>query len=226
MTAPYIIFFRGLDGLIDVAAAERLARNRGCEAVFYRHDRWRAAVAYVAARPDEPYHVVGFSRGAAPDVMGGFMAEVRGKKLRLPADLMTVGLYGPVGGGFTHRYVDPHFECINYLDSSGQRHDGEHDCVNLGAHVPHLGQGSGMELVADRFAKASDTASRPAAVAPSPPLAGESWRGGTGGAAISGGGVATGAASPSPPSPANGGGSHAPASSRIDAAHVEATRIR
>jgi hypothetical protein len=166
MTPPYIIFFRGLDGLIDVAAAERLARNRGCEAVFYRYDRWRAAVAYVAARPDEPYHVVGFSRGAALDVMGGFMAEVRGQKLRLPADLMTVGLYGPVGGGFTHRYVDPHFECINYLDSSGQRHDGEHDCVNLGTHVPHLGQGSGMELVADRFAKAAETVPVPAVVAP------------------------------------------------------------
>src|SRR6201985_2885749 len=36
----------------------------------------------------------------------------------------------------------------------------------------------------------------------SPPLAGESWRGGTGGAANSGGGGHTGAASPSPPSPA------------------------
>jgi hypothetical protein len=70
----------------------------------------------------------------------------------LPASLMTVGLYGPTGGGFTPRYADPHFECINFLDSSGQRHVGEHNAVNLGAHVPHLGAGSGMELVADMFA--------------------------------------------------------------------------
>jgi pyruvate dehydrogenase E2 component (dihydrolipoamide acetyltransferase) len=45
----------------------------------------------------------------------------------------------------------------------------------------------------------------------SPPLAGESWRGGTGGAANSGGAGETSAASPSPPSPASGGGSHAAA---------------
>jgi pyruvate dehydrogenase E2 component (dihydrolipoamide acetyltransferase) len=46
---------------------------------------------------------------------------------------------------------------------------------------------------------------------PSPPLAGESWRGGNGGASNSGGGGGAGAASPSPPSPASGGGSHAAA---------------
>jgi pyruvate dehydrogenase E2 component (dihydrolipoamide acetyltransferase) len=42
----------------------------------------------------------------------------------------------------------------------------------------------------------------------SPPLAGESWRGGTGSTANSGGGGA-GAVSPSPPSPAGGGGGRA-----------------
>ena len=45
----------------------------------------------------------------------------------------------------------------------------------------------------------------------SPPLAGESWRGGTGGAVNSGGGGGAGAVSTSPPSPAGGGGSHAAA---------------
>ncbi len=207
MTAqPYVIFFRGLDGLIDEAAARRLAKNRGGAAVFYHYGDWREAAGHVAANPDAPNHVVGFSRGAAPDVMGGFMREVRKRGLRLPEDLMTVGLYGG-----TRRYKDPHFECINYLDSSGQAHDGEHDCVNLGAHVPHLGHGSGMEHVADRFAKPAEAAPMRAAIAPSPPLAGESWRGGTGGAASSGGGVSADAASPSPPSPAGGGGSHAAA---------------
>jgi pyruvate dehydrogenase E2 component (dihydrolipoamide acetyltransferase) len=44
-----------------------------------------------------------------------------------------------------------------------------------------------------------------------PPLAGESWRGGTGGALNAGGGGETSAASPSPPSPASGRGSHAAA---------------
>ena len=35
MTAqPYIIFFRGLNGMIDDSAAERLAKNRGCQAVL------------------------------------------------------------------------------------------------------------------------------------------------------------------------------------------------
>jgi hypothetical protein len=101
---------------------------------------------------------------------------VRKHRYRLPEDLMTVGLYGPVGGGFTARYVDPHFECINYLDESGQHHVGEHNAVNLGAHVPHLGPGSGMELVADRFAPKAETLFPAATSAPSPPLAGESWR--------------------------------------------------
>jgi hypothetical protein len=152
MAAPTIIFFRGLDGLIDVAAAERLAKNRGAAAVFYHYGDWSEAVAHVAANPGMPYHIVGFSRGAAPDVMGGFMKDIRRRNLRLPKDLMTVGLYGPIGGGFTPRYADPHFECINFIDSSGQRHAGEHNAVNLGAHVPHLGAGCGMELVADLFA--------------------------------------------------------------------------
>jgi hypothetical protein len=154
MTAPYVIFFRGLDGLINESAAERLAKNRGCEARFYRYDNWALAADFVIAHRETPfYHVVGFSRGAAPGVMGGFMARIRAHKgCLLPDSLMTVGLYGPVGGGFTPRYVDRHFECINYLDESGQRHVGEHNAVNLGAHVPHLGPGSGMELVADMFA--------------------------------------------------------------------------
>jgi hypothetical protein len=211
MTAqPYIIFFRGLNGLIDDSAAERLAKNRGCEAVFFPYANWLGAAEHVSENPDVPYHVVGFSRGAAPDIMGGFMATVRKHRYRLPEDLMTVGLYGPIGGGSTARYVDPHFECINFLDESGQHHVGEHNAVNLGAHVPHLGPGSGMELVADRFAPKAETRFPAAAPAPSPPLAGESWRGGSGSATISGAGGAAGAASPSPPSPASGGGSPAP----------------
>jgi hypothetical protein len=154
MTAqPYVIFFRGLDGLIDAAGAERLAKHRGATACFYHYGDWREAAQRVAANSKTPYHVVGFSRGAAPDIMGGFMREVRGHNRLLPEDLMTVGLYGG-----TPRYKDAHFACINYLDSSGQEHDGEHDCVNLGAHVPHLGPGSGMELVADRFAKPTEVA--------------------------------------------------------------------
>jgi hypothetical protein len=154
MTAPTIIFFRGLDGLMDVSAAERVAKNRGCEARLYHYGDWAAAADYVIAHPKMPfYHVVGFSRGAAPDVMGGFMKRIREHKgALLPASLMTVGLYGPTGGGFTPRYADPHFECINFLDSSGQRHVGEHNAMNLGAHVPHLGPGGGMERVADMFA--------------------------------------------------------------------------
>jgi hypothetical protein len=211
MTAqPYIIFFRGLNGLIDDSAAERLAKNRGCEAVFFPYANWLGAAEHVSENPDVPYHVVGFSRGAAPDIMGGFMATVRKHRYRLPEDLMTVGLYSPMGGGFTPRYIDPHFECINYLDESGQRHVGEHNAVDLGAHVPHLGPGSGMELVADRFAPKAETLFPAAASAPSPPLAGESWRGGSGSAAITGAGGAAGAASPSPPSPASRGGSRAP----------------
>ncbi|MBV9971336.1 MAG: hypothetical protein JO228_15240, partial [Xanthobacteraceae bacterium] len=145
--APYVIFFRGLAGLIDEAAAARLAKNRGSTAVFYRYDDWREAVQHVAAHPEAPYHVVGFSRGAAPDVMGGFMREARKRGLRLPEDLMTVGLYGG-----TRRYADPHFACVNFLDSSGRQHVGERNAVDLGAHVPHLGPGSGMERVADMFA--------------------------------------------------------------------------
>jgi D-alanyl-D-alanine carboxypeptidase len=167
MTAqPYVIFFRGLDGLIDESAAERLAKNRGCDAVFFRYSDWSAAAVRAGGYPDTPYHVVGFSRGAAPDIMGGFMAAVRKHNWRLPEDLMTVGLYGPTGAGFTTRYADPHFECINFLDSSGQRHVGEHNAVNLGAHVPHLGAGSGMELAADMFADGKNP------LAPAPPLAG------------------------------------------------------
>jgi hypothetical protein len=157
MTSPYIIFFRGLDGAIDVVAAERLAKNRGATAVFYHYGDWREAAAHVAANPGAAYHVVGFSRGAAPDIMGGLMREVRRRGLRQPEDLMTVGLYHG-----TPRYRDPHFECINYLDASGQAHAGEHNCVNLGAHVPHLGPGSGMELVADRFAALTPPAPAPA----------------------------------------------------------------
>ncbi len=158
---PYIIFFRGLEGLIDQSEAERLAKNRGCAAMFYRYAEWPAAAQHVGANPDAAYHVVGFSRGAAPDIMGGFMSAVRRHGWRLPEDLMTVGLYHG-----TPRYKDPEYECINYLDSSGQPHASEHDCVNLGAHVPHLGPGGGMELVADRFApKAEATAPCP----PSPP---------------------------------------------------------
>ena len=207
---PYIIFFRGLDGLIDQGAAERLANNRGCAAVFYRYAEWPAAAQHVGANPDAPYHVVGFSRGAAPDVIGGFMSAVRRHEWRLPEDLMTVGLYGPIGGGLTPRYIDPHFECINYLDESGQRHVGEHNAVNLGAHVPHLGPGSGMELVADKFAHGRNPlASAPGATsqptAPSPPLAEESWRGGTGGAASSSDAIATGAAGPLPDAPPQAG---------------------
>jgi hypothetical protein len=154
--------------------------------------------------------------------MGGFMREVRGHNRRLPEDLMTVGLYGG-----TPRYEDVHFACINYLDSSGQEHDGEHDCVNLGAHVPHLGPSSGMELVADRFAKPSETAPvRAASVpAPSPPLAGESWRGGTGGAESSGGALAADAAAPSPTLPRKRE-REAPPSPAIDATLVKAARLR
>jgi hypothetical protein len=85
MSAPYTIFFRGLDGLIDQPAAERLAKNRDCVAVFYHYGDWSDAVARVAANPDTPYHVVGFSRGAAPDIMGGFMAVF----LLVPESLVT-----------------------------------------------------------------------------------------------------------------------------------------
>lgn len=48
MTAPYVIFFRGIEGLIDVAAAERLAKNRGCTAIFYRYTEWTEAVGRIA----------------------------------------------------------------------------------------------------------------------------------------------------------------------------------
>jgi D-alanyl-D-alanine carboxypeptidase len=193
---PYIIFFRGLAALIDESAAERLAQNRGCAAVFYPYPEWPMAARRVGANPDAPYHVVGFSRGAAGDVMGGFMSAVRRHGSRLPEDLMTVGLYHG-----TPRYKDPVYECINYLDSSGQTHAGEHDCVNLGARVPHLGPGGGMELVADKFAPAAQPRSQLAPSAPSPPRAGESWRGGTGGPAIVDGNARDDAAAPSPTLP-------------------------
>lgn len=150
MTQPYIIFFRGLNGLIDETAAKQLASNRGCEAVFYPYSEWFEAAAKVVGN-DTSYHVVGFSRGAAPDIMGGFMKRIRSLKARLPEDLMTVGLYGPKGGGFTQRYMDNQYDCINFLDSSGQRHAGEHNSVNLGANVPHLGEGGGMQLAAKMF---------------------------------------------------------------------------
>lgn len=82
------------------------------------------------------------------------MREVRARKLALPVDIMTVGLYG-----LTHRYVDPDYECINFLDSSGQQHVGEHNSYNLGKNVAHLPIGShegdergGMAFVADLFA--------------------------------------------------------------------------
>jgi D-alanyl-D-alanine carboxypeptidase len=200
---PYIIFFRGLAALIDESAAERLAQNRGCAAVFYPYPEWPMAARHVGANPDAPYHVVGFSRGAAGDVMGGFMSAVRRHGSRPPEDLMTVGLYHG-----TPRYKDPDYECINYLDSSGQTHVGEHDCVNLGGRVPHLGPGGGMDLVAARFATPAE--------APSPPQSksdvadldtghaevgqtqlrwGESRRGGT---AISDGVARDGAEAPSP----------------------------
>jgi hypothetical protein len=45
MTGPFIIFFRGLNGLIDENAATRLAKNRGCEAVFYHYNEWADAAA-------------------------------------------------------------------------------------------------------------------------------------------------------------------------------------
>jgi hypothetical protein len=168
---PYAIFFRGLDGLIDQDAAVRLAKNRGCDAVFYHYLDWQTAARDVGVKLAVPYHVVGFSRGAAPDIMGGLMSAVRKHNWRLPEDIMTVGLYGPIGAGFTPRYADPHFECINFLDSSGQRHAGEHNAVNLGAHVPHLGVGSGMELVAEMFVDGKNPLAAPpiAAQAPQPP---------------------------------------------------------
>jgi hypothetical protein len=115
--------------------------------MFFPYRQWPKAVDRPRTNRDTPYHLVGFSRGAAPDIMGGFMKAVRRAGLRLPEDLMTVGLFGG-----THRYVDPDYECINFLDSSGQPHDGEHNSFNLGASVPHQGPGSGMELVADMFA--------------------------------------------------------------------------
>jgi pyruvate dehydrogenase E2 component (dihydrolipoamide acetyltransferase) len=59
----------------------------------------------------------------------------------------------------------------------------------------------------------------------SPPLAGESWRGGTGGAANSGGGGGAGAASPSPPSPASGGGSPAARAAPLPSAAAPAAPI-
>lgn len=156
----YVIFFRGLNNLIDEDGARQLAKNRGCEALFYSYqDSRMAAIHVVQNKSDTPYHVVGFSRGAAPDVMGGFMNIVRLRKdTRLPEDIMTVGLYGPKGQGFTPRYVDNHYECINFLDSSGQKHVGEHNAVNLGADVSHLPEGDkkgnnrgGMAIVADMF---------------------------------------------------------------------------
>ena len=147
MKQPYVIFFEGLNQRIDKDPARRLAKNRGCVAIFFPYRQWRKAVDLPHTNPDIPYHVVGFSRGAAPDIMGGFMTAVRHAGYRLPEDLMTVGLFGG-----THRYVDADYECINFLDSSGQSHDGEHNAFNLGANVPHQGLGSGMELVADMFA--------------------------------------------------------------------------
>jgi pyruvate dehydrogenase E2 component (dihydrolipoamide acetyltransferase) len=59
----------------------------------------------------------------------------------------------------------------------------------------------------------------------SPPLAGESWRGGTGGTANSGAGVHTSAASPSAPSPASGGGRSATRAAPLTAAAVPAAPI-
>src|ERR1700722_1158383 len=62
----------------------------------------------------------------------------------------------------------------------------------------------------------------------SPPLAGESWRGGTGGAANSGAASHTGPAPPPPPPPASGGGSRAaraesPSAPDVSPVHVTAT---
>jgi D-alanyl-D-alanine carboxypeptidase len=166
MPQPYIIFFRGLDGLIDESAAKRLASNRGCEAIFFSFGNWNDAALHVKKNPDTPYHIVGFSRGASPATLASFMATVRQYGYRLPEDIMTVGLYGPIGGtGITPRYRDPVLECVNFLDESGQAHLREHDPVhyrNLGAHVPHLGPGSGMELVADMFADGKNPLSSPA----------------------------------------------------------------
>lgn len=149
MIQPYVIFFKGLNGLIDKDSAERLAKNRGCEAVFFDYEDWTKAAAYVASHPNVDYHVVGFSRGAASDVMGGLMSTVRKHNLQLPIDLMTIGLFTG-----THRYVDPTYECINYLDSSS--HPGhtsaEHNAVDLGVNVPHLDPvKGGMALVANQF---------------------------------------------------------------------------
>jgi hypothetical protein len=127
----YVIFFCGLKGQIDDVAAERLAGCWDAEPLYYLHTNWKEAVTAVSRmEADESYAVCGFSRGAATDVMGGFLGRVRARRLRLPQFIMTVGLYGG-----TRRYRDPHFECINFLDSSGQRHVGEHNAWNLGARV-------------------------------------------------------------------------------------------
>lgn len=143
--SPYVIFFSGLRKLIDRPAAQRLAASRGAEAVFFTYERWSSAANYVS-RHDARYHVVGFSRGGAPDVMGGFMRRIRANGWRLPDDIITVGLYSG-----TRRYADPHYECINFLDCSGRKHVGEHNAYDLGAEVEHLGPDSAMARVADLF---------------------------------------------------------------------------
>jgi pyruvate dehydrogenase E2 component (dihydrolipoamide acetyltransferase) len=85
----------------------------------------------------------------------------------------------------------------------------ETDKVSMEVPATSAGTLTEIRVVAGEVAPVGAVVAIVAGAGLSPPLAGESWRGGTGGAANSGSGGGAGTASPSPPSPASGGGSRA-----------------
>ena len=153
----YLIAIEGINALIDRPAVARIGDAQERTVHLFGHNEQQRMLAFVKAYPDD-YWLLGFSAGASASVIRPLITELDVNGYALPTHIITVGLFGWNTNENSPRYENTGISIQNYLDDSGQWHDGQPQCVNLvktlGRSVPHLDPKlGGMAWLADSIEK-------------------------------------------------------------------------
>lgn len=130
----YLIAFSGLDGAIDFNSVKKIADDQQRTLKVFKYYEADKAVAFLKQNPDSGHSFLGFSAGASASVIDSYIRQLNKANLSLPYTITTVGLYRK-----SSAYKNDNIPTINYIDRSGQSHDGERNVINLGADTPHFG---------------------------------------------------------------------------------------
>ena len=153
----YLIAIEGINALIDHLAVARIGAAQDRTIHLFGHNEQKRMLAFVKAYHDD-YWLLGFSAGASAEIIRPYITAADYLGLRLPTHIITVGLFGLNANENSPRYQNTVIPITNYLDDSGQWHDGQPQCVNLvktlGRSVPHLDPKlGGMAWLADSIEK-------------------------------------------------------------------------